>query len=139
MRICVDSSFVAPIFLPEDWSDQAKQRAQRWLAQGVTLVAPDLWAYEVVSIVFKAVLRGGLSPDEGRPTLSAFLTFPITFIQPPGYEAAYTLAMAHRLPAPYDAQYLAVAETEGIEFWTGDRKLYDRVHAALAWVHWLGE
>jgi len=139
MRVCVDSSFIAPIFLPEDWSDQAKEKAQQWLRQGVVLVAPELWAYEVVSIVYKAVLRGHLSPPEGGPTLGAFLRFPVTLVRPPSYERAYTLAMTHRLPAPYDAQYLAVAEAEGIEFWTGDKRLYDRVHTTLPWVHRLGE
>jgi predicted nucleic acid-binding protein len=129
--ICLDAGFVASAFLPEgDASVYAANRIAQWRAKGIEFVAPDLWAYEAVSIVFKA---------HGPVVLAEMLRFPVTLIRPISYERAYDLAMTYHLPAPYDAHYLAVAEAEGVEFWTGDKRLYDRVHAGLPWVHCLGE
>ncbi len=138
MRVCVDASLVAAVLLPEERSAQAQALAEGWLRRGDTLIAPDLWRYEAVSIVFEAVGRGRVQPEEGLPTLAQFLRFPVTLLTP-DHERVYMLALRLGLPAPYDAHYLAVAEAEGCEFWTGDRKLYERVHAALLWVHGLGE
>ncbi|MBN1657789.1 MAG: type II toxin-antitoxin system VapC family toxin [Anaerolineae bacterium] len=39
----------------------------------------------------------------------------------------------------YDAHYLALAEQEGIEFWTADRRLANGAQQAGAhWVYWIG-
>ena len=138
MKVCVDASLVAAVMLPEEQSAQAQALTEEWLRRGDTLIAPDLWRYEVVSIVFKAVGRGRMQPEEGLPTLTQLMRFPVTLLAP-DHEQAYLLALRLGLPAPYDAHYLAIAQAEGCEFWTGDRKLYERVHAALPWVHVLGE
>ena len=47
-----------------------------------------------------------------------------------------TWEMARRFnhPRAYDAQYLAVAELEGGELWTVDRRLYNSVKSSLPWV-----
>jgi len=49
--------------------------------------------------------------------------------------------MARRLnhPAAYDAHYLALAEMYTCPFWTADERLFNAVHEALNWVHWLGD
>ena len=47
--------------------------------------------------------------------------------------------LTYGLPAPYDAHYLAVAESEDVESWTGEKRLYEWVHGSLDWGHWLGE
>jgi predicted nucleic acid-binding protein len=140
MRVCLDASLVAAVVLPEgDASTLAKDLMRQWVAGGVEFIAPELWAYEAVSVVYKAVLRGRLPLPDGPAMLSELLRFRITLLRPPRYERAYAIAMMLGLPAPYDAHYLAIAEAEGCEFWTGDRKLYERVHATLPWVHVLGE
>ena len=52
------------------------------------------------------------------------------------------LGWAARLQATvaYDAQYLALAEQTGAEFWTADKRLADRAHQAkISWVKWIQE
>lgn len=51
---------------------------------------------------------------------------------------AYDLAEQLNRPAAYDAQYLALAERLGCDFWTADEKLFNAVGASLTWVRWLG-
>jgi predicted nucleic acid-binding protein len=138
--ICLDANLAAATVLPEgDTTLRARRLTRQWIADGVGFVAPDLWAYEVVSLAFRAVTRGRFSIEDGPAILQEMFNFPITLIRPQDYARAYEIALTHRLPAVCDAQYLAVAQANGIEFWTGNKKLYDRVHAALPWVHWLGE
>ncbi|MBC8099768.1 MAG: type II toxin-antitoxin system VapC family toxin [Armatimonadetes bacterium] len=43
------------------------------------------------------------------------------------YRRAYELAEQLSLPTAYDAQYLAVAEHLGCDFWTADERLYNAV------------
>jgi len=48
------------------------------------------------------------------------------------------LSLAHNLAA-YDAAYLALAESEGCELWTGDRPFYQAVKDGLPRIKWLGD
>lgn len=52
---------------------------------------------------------------------------------------ALTVADAQNLSATYDAQYIALAEQLGCEFWTDDRRLVRQVSATLPSVRWLGD
>ncbi len=138
MRVCVDASLIAGIVLDEPLGVRALQLLASWT--DADLIAPDLWAYEVVAIAHKAVRRGALPPAERSRMLQSFFAFHVALLRPPGlHELAGELAADMGLPATYDAHYLALAQREGIEFWTGDEKLYNTVHHTLPWVHWVGE
>ncbi len=43
-----------------------------------------------------------------------------------------------RLPATYEAHYLALAEREACDYWTADERLCNGVKGELSWVRWLG-
>ncbi len=43
-----------------------------------------------------------------------------------------------RLPATYEAHYLALAEREACDYWTADERLWNGVKGELSWVRWLG-
>ncbi len=54
--------------------------------------------------------------------------------------AARVLAIArqyHR--SAYDSAYIALAEQEGVEFWTGDQRLYNALHAHLPFIRWIAD
>lgn len=52
---------------------------------------------------------------------------------------AMELSHQFNLPATYDAHYLALAEIEGCECWTADKRLWNAVKGKLAWVRSLDE
>jgi predicted nucleic acid-binding protein len=52
---------------------------------------------------------------------------------------AYDLAQSLNLPRTYDAQYLAVAESLGCEFWTGDERFFNSARSLFPFIRWLGE
>jgi predicted nucleic acid-binding protein len=128
------------LYLPEDRTDLVQYRFAAWADAGVELAAPDLWAYEVTAIVHKCVRQGRLAPADGVETLKRMLSLPIRLVRSDALHArALEVAGRLQLPAAYDAHYLAVAQSEGAEFWTLDERLYNAIKRDAPWAHWVGE
>lgn len=139
-KICIDAGLCAALHVPEERTDVAEAQFRKWREEGVELIAPDLWAYEVVAVVHKCAHDGRLSAGSTEVALEKILAMPVRLVRPLScHMAALRLARRYGLVTPYDAHYLAVAEMEESELWTLDRRLYNKVHAQLAWVHSLGE
>jgi predicted nucleic acid-binding protein len=108
--------------------------ADEWRKDGATLVAPDLWLYEVTSAVAKAVHFEVLTDDEGRRALHLLHRLGVRLVPPDAAQAALAYDWTLRLhrAAAYDSFYLALAETLGADLWTTDRRLGNAVD--LPWV-----
>jgi predicted nucleic acid-binding protein len=112
---------------------------REWFTQQAQIVVPALWVYEVTSVVYQYGRQKAVDP---RQSLSIVLDTPDEIVHPDSALAIETLAWAERLgqAKAYDAFYLALAERLGGEFWTGDRRLYNRARQAGAdFVRFLGE
>ncbi|OGO45393.1 MAG: hypothetical protein A2W34_00760 [Chloroflexi bacterium RBG_16_64_32] len=139
-QVCVDASLVVAWFLPEEFSDKAFALKERWVVEGVELVAPAMLASEVPSALRQAVYRGRILPDEGDEAFATFLEMPIRTIQPESLlSRAWEIGKAVNAPRLYDAFYIALADIEDCELWTADRRLINLVRARFPHVHWLGE
>ncbi len=55
------------------------------------------------------------------------------------HETALTKANLLKLPAAYDAHYLALSEQLNADFYTSDKKLYNSVKNTLTWVYLIEE
>jgi predicted nucleic acid-binding protein len=51
---------------------------------------------------------------------------------------AFRLAFQHQRSV-YDGAYLALAQSKGLWFYTGDKRLFNTVGKALPWVKWIGD
>jgi predicted nucleic acid-binding protein len=113
---------------------------RRWENDGIELVAPALFGYEVVNALYRYAAYGSVSADAVESALDTVLAMPLRYHDHPQlHRRALRLASQLRLPAAYDAQYLALAELQGITFWTADQRLANTVRAVLPWVHLVGE
>jgi len=140
VNICVDANTCAAAVLPGPHTSAAKSLLKRWGEAGVSLIAPDLWAYEVTSVVRKYIRAGRLSVQRGQAAMDAFFALGVLLMRPPEvHRRALELANRYDLGAAYDAHYLALADAEQVPFWTADERLYKRVVQDLPWVHWIGE
>jgi len=101
------------------------------------LYAPSLWTYEIINGLVMAMRRGRITEVDARESLEDILALGIKEKKPEPLQI-YALAQKHGISA-YDAAYLALAESERAEFWTGDNELYQRVSSKLAWVKWIGD
>jgi len=142
MSVVIDANVVAAIVLPLPYSDQAAERMTAWKRAGVELLAPVLLEYEVAAILRKAVVAQWLTTELAIEAMRMILALNIQCLPLSADLHDKALRWAQRLghSKTYAAHYLALAEQEGVELWTADRRLASsarEVHAP--WVYWIGE
>lgn len=107
----------------------------QWAAEEAELIGPPLLVAETTSGIRRWTHLGRITQFEGEAVFRQFCRMDIrTVAYPDLHIRAWELATRFNQPRAYDTQYLAVAEREGCEFWTTDRRLYNAVHNALPWV-----
>ncbi len=142
MSVVVDANVVVALALPCPYSEQAAARIAAWKQAGIELLAPTLLEYEVLSVLRKAVAVGRLSAAMAGEAMRAVLDLGIRCLPPDSELHESALRWTERLgqAKSYDAHYLAVAQQQHGELWTGDRRLANGAHqAGVGWVHWVGE
>lgn len=145
-RVVVDASLGVKWVHTEPDSPVAEALLREWVATGIQLLAPALFAYEIANVLYKHLRRGDLTLPDVLLAYNRLLTIgpaldfssQVTDIQALG-DRAIAMAAQFNLPATYDPHYLALAEREGCEYWTADERLWNAVKSHLPWVRWLGE
>ncbi len=138
--VCLDSGVVLKLVLKEEDSLQAKGLWQQLAKENRQLTAPQLFSFEITSVLRKNVYRSVITPEYGLSALQKLMRLDIRLLAVPDIHVkAWQLAERLNRPAAYDAHYLALAEYVGCEFWTADKRLYHAVAEKLPWVRWLGE
>ena len=143
--ICIDASVAAKWLFEEEYSQQAVALADDCRKTRQRLVAPALLPIEVSNVIRQRISRDGLSLADAEDALERFLAFSVAVrpITPREQEALYLgalrLAIEHDLPAVYDAQYLALAETLGCILWTDDRRLIRLLAGKLDYLKWIAD
>lgn len=143
-KVVVDASIAIKWVIREDDSNTAEALLTYWIKHGVVMTAPFLLASEVINILYRNTKNGKMPLDEAKRSLEAVIfpsfTFDLDYIREPKFFVrAMEFAGRFKLPATYDAHYLALAEREQCEFWTADARLYHAVREQLAWVRLMAD
>lgn len=136
--VAVDASLAATLVFSERHTGHAAALFDFWARSGYHTLAPPLIVEELANSVYKRLARGEMSLDEALNTLAEMLALDIE-LEDVAPARALSLAHEHRLSAAYDGFYLALAEAQGCELWTADRRLFNSVRKRLPWVRWIGE
>ncbi|MBM3295570.1 MAG: type II toxin-antitoxin system VapC family toxin [Candidatus Aminicenantes bacterium] len=132
--VVIDASIALKWYLADE---ELGEKALRLL--DFDLVTPPLLAYEVANGLVIARRRGRIDPGLVVRGLEGFHGLGIEMKEISALsERIVSLAEKYRLTA-YDASYLALAESEGLEFVTADGDLHQRVKGDLAWVRLLSD
>ncbi len=135
--VCLDASFIVRMLVgPETLARKAESLWATWEQQGKTLVAPALLYFEVSNALFRYVKANRLPFPLVQELLTTALSLEVLlYADADLHLEALTLARELRLPAAYDAHYLALARRLGAECWTADRRLAQTVAGRFPWVH----
>lgn len=137
--VCVDASVAVKWVLAEEDSETALELLEKWRAEGRELIAPPHLHIEIGNAIYQHVRRKELSANRARTKLKEFLEVGVNLVRDERLDmSALNLALRLKLPALYDAHYLALAREFRCEFWTADDKLYLAVHRKLPWVRRIG-
>lgn len=144
MPLVVDANIAVALAVDLPYSPAALNRLRVWLHESAEMYAPLLWEYEVASALRRMTTLGLLSAASAENALtSILLDLPIERVPPEPRTHQAALRWAERLghSVVYDAQYMALAERLGAEFWTADRRLMNRARQLLhvPWVRWIGD
>ena len=139
-RIVIDASAALKWRLrDEEATQQADALLEDFLAGKLELLTPTLFDYEIANALRVAVTRQRLSEQDAAVALSDFAQYAIVRYDFSGISShTFQLSGQHQRSA-YDSGYMALAQAQGIWFFTGDKRLFNAVGQALVWVKWLGD
>lgn len=138
----VDTSLAIKWIVYETDSPLAQTLLTEWAMKNVIILAPNLLLYEVANSLYKKVRKDQITFETAIYALNALMGNGLDFeavTDEKLSQKALEFAHMYKLPATYDAHYLALAEREGCEFWTADERLYNSVKDQLSWVRLLAD
>jgi len=124
----LDTSFLAPYYLPEEASERVERRLRR-LAAGSLIISP-LVRVELASLLVTKFRAREMAEEVARLTMAALdrhlstgaLRLASILTEDFGRATEWIMVMKHPLRAP-DALHLAVAARHNALFWTLDQRL----------------
>ncbi len=103
------------------------------------MIAPMLLGYEVASVLRRRTREGEITDAAAKLALADILR--IVTLLPFDHaltERAMDLGASTGQKLAYDAQYLALAERMGADFWTADARFLKEAQGQFARARWIG-
>jgi len=137
--VVVDASIAVKWVVAEERGQDARALLISWLAAGIQPVAPSWFTCEVANILHRKALAGDLSLADALDAYDDVLSF-ITILSANSADGKRGIHIARQIAQQqsYDAQYLALAERLGAEYWTDDRRFIASASGAFPQVRRLG-
>jgi predicted nucleic acid-binding protein len=104
----------------------------------IELISPTLFTYEILNAINVAINRKRIEEEDGYHALNYITSLGIELKSFHDLvEPAFHIARQYGL-SPYDCAYMALADKEKCDFFTGDKKLFNSIKNHLPWVKWIG-
>ena len=105
----------------------------------IELITSTLFPYEIISAINVAINRKRIKEEAGYRAINYITSLGIELRSFDDLiEPTFRMARQYGL-SPYDCAYMALAEKEKSDFYTGDEKLFNAVKNRLSWVKWIGD
>lgn len=140
--ICLDSSVLVKVLVPEEDSDRATALLQKIIESRQVIVLPAFAWAEIGTVLRKKRRKGELTTTEADELWQEFRQFPgIEYLTDDSVmDHAWKISRYFDFPTLYDAAFLAVAEIiaertgETCEYWTADEKLVNQLNGRREYV-----
>lgn len=139
MSIVVDSGVAIKWMITEPYTAEARRLRDDCLRQHIPMIAPMLLGYEVASVLRRKTRDGEITDAAAKLALADILR--IVTLLPFDHaltERAMDIAAVTKQKAADDAQYLALAERTGADFWTADERFVKEALRQFAPMRWIG-
>jgi len=140
MMVVLDASVALKWqFEDEEVTSAAMALTEDFVEGKVELITPTLFPYEILNAVNVAINRKRIEEEAGYRAMNYITSLGIelrrfdNLIGP-----AFYMARQYGLSS-YDGAYLALAEKEKCDFFTGDKKLFNSIRNRLPWIKWIGD
>ena len=139
-RLVIDASVALKWRLrDEEATSQADALLEDFLAGKLELLTPTLFDYEIANALRVAVTRQRLNESDAAAALADFAQYMIVRYDFTGIAGLTFHLSGQYQRSAYDSAYLALAQSQGVWFVTGDKRLFNAVGHVLSWVKWLGD
>ena len=140
MKVVIDASVALKWqFEEEEASEPATVLLKDFIDGEIELTTITLFPYEILSAINVAVSRKRISESVGKKAVHYLTSLRIEENSFDGLiEMAFRMAREYRL-STYDCAYMALAQREECDFYTGDKKLHHATRTHLPWVKWIGD
>jgi predicted nucleic acid-binding protein len=121
----VDACYAAAWVLPDEMSDKAERVLKQAMEGDLSLVAPDLWHYEMCNLLVTACRRGRMDEEQLQEGAALLSEIPIDLYdhhEPLSRRRILIFAAKYGLSA-YDAAYVELADRLQSSLLTADRKI----------------
>lgn len=140
--ICLDSSVLVKVLVPEEDSDRATALLQKIIESRQVIVLPAFAWAEIGTVLRKKHRKGELTTTEADELWQEFRQFPgIEYLTDDSVmDHAWKISRYFDFPTLYDAAFLAVAEIiaertgETCEYWTADEKIVNQLNGRREYV-----
>jgi predicted nucleic acid-binding protein len=143
-RIVVDASAALKWYLhDEDHKVEADAMQNDLFAGKIALLVPTLFDYEIANALKVAVLKRRITQQFAEISLQGLHLLPVRRYPASALlDSALSLAFSHQRSV-YDASYLSLAEAHAVDFYTGDKRMFNAMQQVpgnkFDWVKWIGD
>ena len=126
-------------FEDEEGTSAAMALLEDFIEGRIELITPTLFPYEILGAINVAINRKRIGEEAGYRAMNYITSLGIelrSFDNLIG--TAFYMARQYGLSS-YDCAYLALAEKEKCDFFTGDKKLFNSIKNRLPWIKWIGD
>lgn len=126
--LVIDASLAVRGVLPLQHSQRVTDLLEEWLEAGIKIAVPGLWLLEVTSTIHRLLMQRQISREEAEAVLEALLGLPVEMFQEDADLCRKAFVWASQLEhfAIYDSVYLALSERLNADFYTADKRLFNR-------------
>jgi predicted nucleic acid-binding protein len=139
VAVVVVASVALKWFLQEEDTPQALALWDRWQRTSEAVMAPPIFRSEVTNVLHRGVRRQLISYADAADVLGTLISMVVIREPSDLYDRALALARSLEQGAAYDALYLALAEAQGCDMWTADRRFVRAAQDRFGSVRWIGE
>jgi predicted nucleic acid-binding protein len=138
-RLLLDSGVTVMWHLEsEPYESQARELFLDGQSAAVAFACSGQMPIEIASAFLKALRRNRIVPEAARQAIAEILALPFTFFRATESIVLRALEIAEEHNQKlYDCVPVAMAERHRNEFWTGDERLYNALHAQFPFVRWI--